>query len=65
MRSLFRLQLRYLAQLASALVEYETLSLDEVRVVLNGGKLDRPSADGESLMSVAERTGKGAVVEGI
>jgi ATP-dependent metalloprotease len=52
-------------QLATALVEYETLSLDEVKLVLAGKKLDRPTDDGEKLMGEAERRHEGAVVDGI
>ncbi|WWD20836.1 hypothetical protein CI109_105313 [Kwoniella shandongensis] len=51
--------------LANALVEYETLSLDEVKQVLAGQKLSRPTTEGESLISEGERDGKGAIVEGI
>ncbi|KAK8850662.1 hypothetical protein IAR55_004582 [Kwoniella newhampshirensis] len=51
--------------LAEALVEYETLSLDEVKQVLQGQKLSRPTTEGESLVGEAEREGKGAIVEGI
>jgi ATP-dependent metalloprotease len=51
--------------LATALVEYETLSLDEVKLVLAGKKLDRPTDDGEKLMGEAERRHEGAVVDGI
>jgi len=47
------------------LVEYETLSLDEVRLVLGGGKLARTANEGASLMGVEEREGQGPVVEGI
>jgi ATP-dependent metalloprotease len=51
--------------LATALVEYETLSLDEVKLVLAGNKLDRPTDDGEKLMGEAERRHEGPVVDGI
>ena len=55
-------------QLANALVEYETLSLDEVRKVLKGEKLDRPSAS-EGLKLVGEHEKhhepEGPIVEGI
>ncbi|CAD6578254.1 MAG: hypothetical protein TREMPRED_002141 [Tremellales sp. Tagirdzhanova-0007] len=54
-----------LHKLASALIEYETLSLDEVRLVLNGGRLQRPTSEGTSLMGIEEREGQGPVVEGI
>ena len=52
-------------QIANALVEYETLSLDEVRTVLSGKSLDRPKSEGEVLKSEAEKAGTGAIVEGI
>jgi len=52
-------------QIANALVEYETLSLDEVRTVLSGKPLDRPKNEGEVLQSEAEKAGTGAIVEGI
>ncbi|WVR08714.1 hypothetical protein IAU60_005772 [Kwoniella sp. DSM 27419] len=51
--------------LAKALVEYETLSLDEVKQVLAGQRLNRPTTEGESLQSEAEREGKGPIVDGI
>ncbi|KAL7422934.1 i-AAA protease yme1 [Cryptotrichosporon argae] len=53
--------------LAKALVEYETLSLDEVRTVLQGRPLDRPAAsEGEALRGSEERAGAaGAFVDGI
>ncbi|WVW80572.1 hypothetical protein I302_102558 [Kwoniella bestiolae CBS 10118] len=53
--------------LANALVEYETLSLDEVRQVLAGKKLNRPTTEGESLKSEEEvRTQAGGqIVDGI
>ncbi|ODN99608.1 hypothetical protein L198_03452 [Cryptococcus wingfieldii CBS 7118] len=54
-----------LHKLAEALVEYETLSLDEVKQILAGRRLDRPTSEGASLVGEAEREGKGAVVEGI
>ncbi|ORX40819.1 peptidase family M41-domain-containing protein [Kockovaella imperatae] len=54
-----------LHKLAAALVEYETLNLDEVRLVLQGKKLDRPLNVGESFKSAAEKLGQGAIVEGI
>jgi ATP-dependent metalloprotease len=46
-------------------VEYETLSLDEVRTVLSGKPLNRPKNEGEVLRSEAEKAGTGAIVEGI
>jgi ATP-dependent metalloprotease len=53
-------------QIAKALVEYETLSLEEVRTVLSGKPLDRPKNEGEVLRSAAEKAGApGAIVEGI
>lgn len=53
-------------QLANALVEYETLSLDEVRQVLRGEKLDRPSAsEGLKLVGKHEKQPEGPIVEGI
>ena len=53
-------------QLANALVEYETLSLDEVRQVLRGEKLDRPSAsEGLKLVGEHEKQPEGPIVEGI
>jgi len=52
-------------QIANALVEYETLSLDEVRTVLSGKPLNRPKNEGEVLRSEAEKAGTGAIVEGI
>lgn len=45
------------AQLAKALVEYETLSLEEVRLVLQGKKLDRLLNQGEKLIGESERAG--------
>ncbi|KAK4684938.1 ATP-dependent metalloprotease, partial [Tremellales sp. Uapishka_1] len=55
------------SKLASALVEYETLSLDEVRTVLQGKKLERVVEDGEVLKGNLEKAGqaKGEVVDGI
>jgi ATP-dependent metalloprotease len=56
----------YWLQIAKALVEYETLSLDEVKTVLSGQDLARPKNEGESLVSQGERQeAQGAVVEGI
>jgi ATP-dependent metalloprotease len=49
--------------LAAALVEYETLNLDEVRTVLKGEKLDRSIILGEKLVSEAEKRGDVPVVE--
>jgi ATP-dependent metalloprotease len=46
-------------------VEYETLSLDEVKLVLAGKQLERPTDDGERLIGEAERRGEGPVVNGI
>jgi ATP-dependent metalloprotease len=40
--------------LAEALIEYETLSLDEVREVLAGRKLNRMGNKGEALKSQSE-----------
>ena len=54
-----------LHRLASALVEYETLSLDEVKLVLDGKKLDRPTTEGERLVGEEEREGRGQIVDGI
>ncbi|WVF67772.1 hypothetical protein IAT40_002532 [Kwoniella sp. CBS 6097] len=57
-----------LHKLANALVEYETLSLDEVKQVLAGHKLDRPiETVGESLKGEAEKEGHmpGQIVDGI
>ncbi|WVQ95338.1 hypothetical protein IAU59_002434 [Kwoniella sp. CBS 9459] len=57
-----------LHKLANALVEYETLSLDEVKQVLAGNKLDRPiESVGESLKGEAEKEGHvpGQIVDGI
>ncbi|OCF45519.1 ATP-dependent metalloprotease [Kwoniella heveanensis CBS 569] len=57
-----------LHKLANALVEYETLSLDEVKQVLAGQKLDRPiETVGESLKGQAEKEGHmpGQIVDGI
>ncbi|WVN89778.1 uncharacterized protein L203_105008 [Cryptococcus depauperatus CBS 7841] len=54
-----------LHRLAEALVEYETLSLHEVREVLAGKRLDRPTTGGERLKGNAEREGQGQVVDGI
>ncbi|WVQ63577.1 uncharacterized protein L199_001730 [Kwoniella botswanensis] len=53
--------------LANALVEYETLSLDEVRQVLSGQKLNRPTTEGESLKSEEEVRNQagGQIVDGI
>jgi ATP-dependent Zn protease len=52
--------------IAQALVDYETLSLDEVRTILSGKPLSRPKNDGEVLRSEAEKAGQtGAIVEGI
>ncbi|OCF56206.1 ATP-dependent metalloprotease [Kwoniella mangroviensis CBS 10435] len=53
--------------LANALVEYETLSLDEVRQVLSGQKLNRPTTEGESLKSEEEIRNQagGQIVDGI
>jgi hypothetical protein len=56
---------RLTKQIANALVEYETLSLDEVRTVLSGKPLNRPKNEGEVLRSEAEKAGTGAIVEGI
>lgn len=44
-----------LHKLASALVEYETLTLDEVKKVLAGEKLDRMGTAGEALKGEHER----------
>lgn len=44
-----------LHKLADALCEYETLSLDEVRDVLAGKKLNRMSAGGKALQSETEK----------
>jgi hypothetical protein len=56
-------------QLAKALVEYETLSLDEVKKVLGGQKLERLEAlkalGDEVLLGEEERKGQGEIVEGI
>ena len=54
-------------QLAKALVEYETLNLEEVKQVLEGKALDRPAlTQGESLVGEQERKGPvGDIVEGI
>jgi len=53
-------------QLASALVEYETLTLEEVRRVVRGEMLNRDSNKGETLIGVIEKTGQlGPIVEGI
>lgn len=53
-------------QLAKALVEYETLNLEEVRLVLQGKKLERPTDDGPKLVGeVAKAESAGAVVDGI
>lgn len=57
-------------QLAKALVEHETLSLDEVRTVLKGEKLDRPAVNqGEKLVGEKEKLvggePTGPVVDGI
>jgi ATP-dependent metalloprotease len=47
-------------------VEYETLNLEEVRLVLAGKKLERPiSLGGERLIGETEKRGEGAVIEGI
>ncbi|EIW66253.1 hypothetical protein TREMEDRAFT_35079 [Tremella mesenterica DSM 1558] len=54
-----------LHKLAAALVEYETLSNDEVKLVLQGRKLDRTTNQGERLVGEAEKEAKGEVVEGI
>ncbi|WWC92443.1 uncharacterized protein L201_007401 [Kwoniella dendrophila CBS 6074] len=56
-----------LHKLATALVEYETLSQDEVREILKGNKLNRPTTEGESLKSEEEiRTQAGGqIVDGI
>ncbi|WVQ86267.1 hypothetical protein IAT38_008435 [Cryptococcus sp. DSM 104549] len=54
-----------LHRLAEALLEYETLSLDEVKQVLAGNKLERLTTEGQSLQSEAEKAGKGSIVEGI
>ncbi|KAI9633435.1 ATP-dependent peptidase [Dioszegia hungarica] len=56
--------------LAKALVEHETLSLDEVRTVLKGEKLDRPAVNqGEKLVGEKEKLAgdepTGPVVDGI
>ncbi|WWC65284.1 uncharacterized protein I303_107901 [Kwoniella dejecticola CBS 10117] len=58
---------RELHTLAKALVEYETLSLDEVREVLDGKSLSRPTTEGETLKSEEEIRNQpgGKVVEGI
>lgn len=53
-------------QLARALVEYETLSLEEVKKVISGEGLNRAVSDfGQRLIGVQERQGKGEIVEGI
>ena len=56
--------------MAKALVEHETLSLDEVRTVLKGEKLDRPAVNqGEKLVGEKEKLAgdepTGPVVDGI
>lgn len=53
-------------QLAKALVDYETLNLDEVRLILADKPLNRPVDHGEKLVGEAERKGEtGQVVDGI
>lgn len=52
-------------QLAKALVEYETLSLDEVKQIFAGKKLDRPTDEGEKLIGEQEKKGEGPIVDGI
>jgi ATP-dependent metalloprotease len=54
-------------QLASALVQYETLNLDEVKQVLAGKKLQRLASLGDSLKGTKEATAgpDGPIVEGI
>ncbi|OWZ31309.1 ATP-dependent metalloprotease [Cryptococcus neoformans] len=54
-----------LHRLADALIEYETLSLDEVKQVLEGKRLNRPTTEGESLKGQGEKNGKGPIVDGI
>ena len=48
-------------------MEYETLNLEEVKLVLQGKSLVRPINVGETLKGEAEKLGQGmgAIVEGI
>nr|XP_019007835.1 ATP-dependent metalloprotease [Kwoniella pini CBS 10737]OCF46616.1 ATP-dependent metalloprotease [Kwoniella pini CBS 10737] len=66
-KQLLRTREHELHTLAKALVEYETLSLDEVRQVLAGQSLNRPTTEGETLKSEEEIRNQpgGKVVEGI
>jgi hypothetical protein len=54
-------------QLAKALVEYETLNLDEVKLVLDGKPLDRLPNIGEALKGEQEKKGEvgQVIVDGI
>lgn len=55
-----------LHKIANALVEYETLSLDEVKTILTGSPLNRPKNEGDVLRSEAEKAKQsGPIVEGI
>lgn len=54
-RHLLKTREHELHTLAAALVEYETLNLDEVKKVLRGEKLERPGASGSALRSKAEK----------
>jgi ATP-dependent metalloprotease len=55
-----------LHKLASALVEYETLTLEEVKRILAGESLSRVNTEGIKLQGEVERAGlTGAVVDGI
>jgi ATP-dependent metalloprotease len=54
-RHLLKTNEHELHTLAAALVEYETLNLDEVKKVLKGEKLDRPGASGSALRSKSEK----------
>lgn len=49
--------------LAAALIEYETLSLDEVKQVLAGNKLDRMGTGGEALKGQHEREADDAATQ--
>ncbi|BEJ13476.1 hypothetical protein CspHIS471_0306500 [Cutaneotrichosporon sp. HIS471] len=54
-RHLLKTRENELHTLAAALVEYETLNLDEVKQVLRGEKLSRPGESGSALRTKAEQ----------
>lgn len=55
-----------MSQLANALIEYETLNSDEVKLVLKGEPLNRAPILGDALIGEEEKKGNtGEIVEGI